>query len=208
MFNANTPAYRAEMLKKWYAATLNGRGSVESDAHQIIKFKDSHYMPVRLATGVPWWVVGCIDCREEAFRHDRHLVNGDPLSSPTSHVPVGVGPFENWFDGAAFAMKHSGMRARPDVISYLIDLEKYNGEGYHGHPNPEAPASPCPSPYLWSGTNIYTKGKFGSDGKFDPALIDLQSGCVALVKCLINLGEDLGCPLSDLTFPLVEAAPV
>jgi lysozyme family protein len=41
----------------------------------------------------------------------------------------------------------------------LHRLEGFNGYGYRKfHPN-------VPSPYLWSGSNHYTRGKYIADGK-------------------------------------------
>lgn len=201
MFNPHAPAYRAEMIKKWYAAKLNGKSSVESDAYQVLKFK-TIYDPVQAATNVPWWLVGCFDCREESFRHDRNLCNGDPLSQPTTHVPKGIGPFATWSEGAIYAMQYDHLAGQTlDLIGWLIEAERYNGEGYHNHVNPAAPSMPEPSPYLWSGTSIYTKGKYAADGLWNPNLADQQSGVCAIVKVLLSLQTDLGVTISG-DFPL------
>jgi hypothetical protein len=40
-----------------------------------------------------------------------------------------------------------------------------------------------PSPYIWSGTDQYEKGKYTSDGKYDPAeAVDEQLGCAGILK--------------------------
>ncbi len=201
MFNPHTPAYRAEMLKKWYAAKLTGRSQVEADAHQVIKFRPL-YAPVEAQTGVPWWMVGCFDCREEGFNHHKALVNGDPLDRPTVHVPHGVGPFLTWSEGAVFAMKYDHLDGQQlDLLGWLIEAERYNGEGYHLHSNPVAPSTPEPSPYIWSGTSIYVRGKYRFDGEWDPNLVDAQSGVAAIMQALIGLGVDLGVQMPG-GFPL------
>ena len=45
-----------------------------------------------------------------------------------------------------------------------------------------------PSPYLWSGTNVYTRGKFVRDGVYDPNAVSAQIGAVALLKRMAALG--------------------
>ncbi|WP_339376309.1 hypothetical protein [Calothrix sp. NIES-2098] len=43
------------------------------------------------------------------------------------------------------------------------------------------------SPDLWLGTNLYTKGKYKSDGKWDADAVSAQIGVVALLKILIKV---------------------
>ena len=38
--------------------------------------------------------------------------------------------------------------------------------------------------YIFSGTNLYSKGKYGSDGKYDSNLVDKQPGVYLLIKTL------------------------
>ncbi len=52
-------------------------------------------------------------------------------------------------------------------------LERYNGLGYY-HKG-------LPSPYVWSGTDQYVKGKYVADGVFDPNAVDSQLGCAGLL---------------------------
>lgn len=196
MFNPHTQAYRLEMLHKWNAAwpTDARKYDLALDANKILKFKDEFYASVSRATGVPWWLVGCFDMREESFDHTSNLCNGDPLDRPTVHVPRGVGPFSTWSAGAIFAMHYDRLVAN-DLIGWLIEAERYNGEGYHKHTNPAAPSSPEPSPYIWSFTNVYTSGKYSSDGHWDPNLVDRQAGVAAIAKYLQSHKVDLGVPL-------------
>jgi lysozyme family protein len=196
LFNPHTPAYRAEIQSKWNAAIVN-RHQVDVDTDMVLKFKPL-YLPVQAQTGVPWWMVGIFDMREESFRHDKNLVNGDPLNRITTHVPKGIGPFtgpDAWSKAAVFAMHYSRLAVK-DLIGAIIEMERYNGEGYHSHQNPAAPSTPEPSPYIWSGTTIYVRGKYRADGVWDPHLIDQQSGGCAIMKSLLKRGIDLGLPLA------------
>lgn len=63
-----------------------------------------------------------------------------------------------------------------DLAEMLEIAEKYNGTGYRKH-NIE-------SPYVYSGTNLYTEGKFASDGEFDENLVDQQPGVYLLITSL------------------------
>jgi lysozyme family protein len=41
-----------------------------------------------------------------------------------------------------------------------------------------------PSPYLYSYTQFYEKGKYEFDGKYNPELVSKQPGVVAIMKAL------------------------
>jgi lysozyme family protein len=59
-------------------------------------------------------------------------------------------------------------------------LEKYNGFGYRNHK--------IPSPYLWAGSSIYTKGFYTSDGVFDPEAVSRQIGGMTMIKYFFDQG--------------------
>src|SRR5580658_1052004 len=84
---------RPECLKQHQAA-----------ADIMMSFKESCYDPASVKCGVPWYVIGALDCREEDFNHNGYLGNGDPLDKPTVHVPAGRGPFATWALGASDAL--------------------------------------------------------------------------------------------------------
>ena len=56
----------------------------------------------------------------------------------------------------------------------LFQFERYNGFGYR----PRG----INSPYLWSFSNHYTKGKFTADSIFDPNAISKQCGAAVLLR--------------------------
>lgn len=132
---------------------------------------------VELRTGVPWWVTAALEWRECDGSFKQCLHNGDPLPGPTVNVPAGRGPFSSWEDAAADALAYDGLtKVTPWSLPVACQwVEKFNGLGYLlKHSNQTL------SPYLWSGTNLYTKGKYASDGNFDPNLVDKQAGVVAI----------------------------
>jgi lysozyme family protein len=49
------------------------------------------------------------------------------------------------------------------------------------------------TPYLWSFTNHYTKGKFVADGKFDANAVSKQCGAAAILKLMLT-SKDLEIP--------------
>jgi lysozyme family protein len=63
-------------------------------------------------------------------------------------------------------------------IQNCLELfEKYNGMGYK--------KKGLPSPYLWSYTQFYHKGKYVKDGKYNPEAISKQPGVSAIMKELL-----------------------
>lgn len=181
---------RLDVLGFWSKASItpSKMSQVQSAANKIMSFK-SMYDEVEQATLVPWYVTGVIDMREESFNHNGYLGNGDPLNKKTVHVPRGRGPFKTWFDGAIDAFQISGWSRLPsgahwDIVTALIKLEAYNGEGYN-HMG-------IRSPYVWAATNMQQHGKYTADGHFDPNAIDSQLGCAAVLLALKQFhGVDL-----------------
>jgi lysozyme family protein len=136
----------------------------------------------------PWWLVGIIHYIECGLRFDRHLHNGDRLTAKTIRVPqgrpaVGQPPF-TFEQSALDALRLKRVNEVGDwsVARVLFLLEGYNGYGYRQyHPG-------VLSPYLWSFTNHYTKGKYTKDGHFDPECVSQQAGLGAILKCAVQLG--------------------
>jgi lysozyme family protein len=62
----------------------------------------------------------------------------------------------------------------------LYRFEKYNGFGYRRRG--------IVSPYLWSFSNQYTKGKYIADGKWSSEAVSRQCGAALLVKELVAQG--------------------
>jgi lysozyme family protein len=63
----------------------------------------------------------------------------------------------------------------------LYRLEAYNGLGYRG--------LGVPTPYLWSFSNHYERGKFVADGKFSATAKSQQCGAAVMLKLLTDAGE-------------------
>ena len=128
----------------------------------------ARYEKVASAVGMPWYVVAVIHSMEAGGDFTRHLHNGDPLTARTTHVPAGrprtgKPPF-TWEASAIDALTYQGFGNWKDwsVPGTLYKLEGYNGFGYRDH-HPQVL-----SPYLWSFSNHYARGKYVADGRFSP----------------------------------------
>ena len=149
------------------------------------------YQFIQKETGVPWQVVAGIHGLEASFNFNSYLHNGDKLGIKTTHVPKGIGPLFTW-EASAIDVLH---RRHVEKIKHwsipvcLKFCEAYNGLGVlNKHPETN-------SPYLWSFTNLYTKGKYVADGKYDPNAVSKQVGVAALFLVLKN-DKLLDIPLS------------
>ncbi len=172
----------------------------------------ARYQKVGKAVGIPWYVVGIIHSLEASGDFTRHLHNGDPLTARTVHVPAGrpktgKPPF-TWEQSAIDALRGRGLGAWTDwtVPGTLYQLEAYNGFGYRDHhPN-------VPSPYLWSFSNHYTRGKYVADGRFSPAAVSQQVGAALLLKQLAStdgrVAIERGPRILQLANPRVTGADV
>lgn len=182
-----------EYARLWDTASLTK--SPAWGTSRVKKFK-KEYDKVEKATGMPWFVVGSIHCLEASFSFDKHLHNGDSLKAKTRRVPAGRPlngrpPFD-WHESAIDAIKFNAGHRKVhlevfpwhDVANVLWFLEGYNGWGYRKH-HPDTL-----SPYLWSFTNHYTKGKYVADGKWSSSAVSSQIGAAAMMKGLeIEFGK-------------------
>lgn len=143
------------------------------------------YEQVEAATQVPWYVIAAIHSLEGSLNFKTHLHNGDPLTGKTVHVPKGrppgTPPF-TWEASAADALTFDNMKGVKNwtLAVILFKLEGFNGFGYR------TKHQDVLTPYLWSFTNHYEKGKFVADGKFDPNAVSQQVGAAAILKALTD----------------------
>ena len=121
---------------------------------------------------------------ESSMNFKRHLHNGDPLSGRTIRVPAGrplagTPPF-TWDESASDALILRKINQWKDwtIEGTLYQIEGYNGWGYRLH-HPSVL-----SPYLWSFSNHYIKGKYIADGTWSDTAISNQCGAAVLLKYL------------------------
>ena len=141
-----------------------------------------------LKTIVPWFVIAAMHYLEDNLEFDKHLANGDPLTRRTVHVPKGRPPGGRppftWEQSAADILRFKGFDTWTDwtLPGILYRLEDYNGWGYReDHPT-------VLTPYLWSFSSLYTKGKFDGDGHFNKNLVSSQCGAAVLFKRMAATG--------------------
>jgi len=140
----------------------------------------ARYEAIANAIKVPWYFTGIVHNLEGGSNFATHLHNGDRLTARTVNVPAGyprtgTPPF-TWEVSAIDALKLQKLDQWTDwsLPATLYQFERYNGFGYR----PKG----INSPYLWSFSNQYTKGKFTADGIFDPNAISKQCGAAVLLR--------------------------
>jgi lysozyme family protein/peptidoglycan hydrolase-like protein with peptidoglycan-binding domain len=143
------------------------------------------YEAIATAASVPWFMVAAIHSLEGGLNFKTHLHNGDPLTARTVNEPAGrpkngSPPFtfeESAIDALAF--DKVAVNLEPTFAGICFKLEGFNGFrsrelGIH-------------TPYLWSFSNHYTKGKFVKDGVFDPNAVSKQCGSAVILLRLLGM---------------------
>lgn len=190
MAKGSVPAAAAAQYRSRYASLQVRPERVT----QIDRYIDSivasrpRYEAVQAATGVPWYVVGVIHLLESSLNFSKHLHNGDPLTARTVHVPAdrpaapprsGSLPY-TWEESAEDALSRFRSWRNWGVAGALYQLERYNGWGYQSRG--------VPSPYLYSFSDQYEKGKYAADGVYDPDLVSRQAGAATVLKRMEQRG--------------------
>lgn len=172
-------------VDRWKRASVPNQHAPKVDA--IVARVLAHrgrYEAVSRDTGVPWFVIAGLHNMEASGSFTKHLHEGSPLAGRTRWVPKGrpvsgKPPF-TWEFSAADALRYDRMSEVNwrSLDSALYACERYNGTGYlKYHPD-------VPTPYLWSHTSIYTRGKYIADGKWSSTAISAQTGVAAIWKRL------------------------
>jgi len=149
---------------------------------QRLQTKSASYKALGEALGIPWFFIGIIHMLEANMNFSGHLHNGDPLTARTVRVPAGrplagTPPFR-WEESARDALQMKGFVGQADwsVARMLHRWEGYNGFGYR--------LKGLATPYLWSFSPLYEKGRFVRDHVFDPEAVSKQCGAAVLLKAL------------------------
>jgi lysozyme family protein len=172
-----------------------------ADVRQVVNTITTNRGRYEAATATmttPWWFVALIHAMESSLRFDRHLHNGDRLTGRTTHYPPGR-PYANpradpaqgpsatnpytWEESADDILRAKRLHTWTDwtIRAALYKLEQYNGWGYRKyHPG-------VLSPYLWSYTNHYTKGKYVADGKWNADAVSRQPGAAAILRVMVDM---------------------
>jgi lysozyme family protein len=179
-------ALKAANEKRWANAKLMRGPEFAPVAKRLVAAKQS-YLTVSARTGIPYPFIAVTHQRESGQDWSRSLAQGDPWNHVSTHVPAGRGPFNSWEEAAYDALVNCGPYAARNkdwsIGGTLAKLEQYNGLGYLSRG--------LPSPYIWSGTDQYNKGKYVADGVFDPGTVDKQLGCAGLIMAMMQLDPSI-----------------
>lgn len=173
--------------------TLTGSVLISNVAAEVNKLVDqifknrvryqaiSSYFP----NPIRWYHVGIIHYLECDLDFSKYLGNGQPLNKKTTIVPVGRGPFETFEEGAVDAIRVDKLDQVTDwsIGNTLYILEGFNGYGYSKFHD-------CNSPYLYSGSNQYTAGKYVKDGLYNKNTVSAQIGAALLLKEILKRLSD------------------
>ncbi|MEQ1497744.1 MAG: hypothetical protein ABL914_03715 [Novosphingobium sp.] len=174
----------------WFgAAEIRPKHRESTDWHlTMMRQSRSRYAALGKQVGVPWQFIAAIHGLEASFNFRAHMHNGDyPLHQRTRQVPAGRPrawlPPSSWEASALDALRLLGFTGQSDwsVPRMLHRLEAYNGFGYRH--------SKRASPYLWSFSTLYERGKFVADGRYDPKARSQQCGAAVMLKLLDLAGE-------------------
>lgn len=139
--------------------------------------------------GVPAAILYCLHQRESSGSFLCHPHEGSPLTQRTRFVPKGRLPnkpppytFEQSAEDAYYICDKLDQVPWKNRAAALQGVESFNGLGYQKF------HQDVPSPYLWSGTTVYSRGKYTGDGRFDANARDKQLGVVAILKRFEQLG--------------------
>jgi lysozyme family protein len=140
----------------------------------------SRYEALANRVEIPWHFIGITHSLEAGCDFNKHLHNGDPLTARTVQIPknrpkTGNPPF-TWEFSAEDALSDLAGWNDWTVPGCFYKLEGYNGYGYH--------SKDINSPYLWSFSNHYTKGKFIADKIYSPTAVSKQCGAAILLRRL------------------------
>ena len=180
-----TKTLSKEYVDLWRSCAIRPARVAEVDAivNRMVDHKD-RYTTIGRPHGVPWHVIAAIHQLEGSGSFKTHLHNGDPLTARTVNDPkgrpkVGRPPF-TFEASAADALEFEGLDAWKNwtLPGVLFVLERFNGFAYRGRK--------IHSPYLWSFSNQYSKGKFIGDHKFSANAVSEQCGAAVLLKQMVK----------------------
>jgi len=197
-----TEELRKEYQQLFDTMKIEDSDFFDSQIKRIFNFKDE-YQAVEFETGVPWFVVSCIHALEAGLDFTKKIKNGQYWNKRTTWVPKGLGPWNSWHESSVEAMKMLNDKMKKilgesftwDVPAICYAFEYHNGWGYrkyHSH---------VKSPYLWSMSNHYVKGKYVADGKWDDNAVSKQIGAMVYIK---EIMERRG----PVAVPPVEPQPI
>lgn len=189
-----TPALAAEYRRLFAKAAVRPAwvNRMKKAAQIVYRGKD-RYEKIAARFGCPWPLIGVIHKMEGDCNFTTHLHNGNPLTDRTYEVPAGRpvkgSPPFSWEESAidAIEMKGWGKITKWTLERAMFELERYNGFGYRlYHPT-------VLTPYLFSGTVLYTAGKYVKDGPqgWRSDAVSGQTGALGILLALAEIDPSL-----------------
>ncbi|MFZ4808557.1 MAG: hypothetical protein ACOYLQ_14975 [Hyphomicrobiaceae bacterium] len=158
----------------WYVSKL-----LEDDNRKL-------YQQLEDQVCVPWYFVGIIHGLECSFNFRAHLHNGDPLRGKTVQVPKNRptpwNPPSDWVSSAKDSLAYEKF---VDLEDWSLPRMLFRWEAYNGF---RSRANGINTPYLWSFSNHYMRGKFVADNVWDANAVSKQCGAAVMLKALLARG--------------------
>lgn len=183
LLSENTRRWNSMVVKPQFAAAgrkFAARALRHKDAYVAL----SEAIKTLYNKHVPWWFIPLVHERECVGGVDNwtcNIAQGWAFNQKSKNKPYN-GPFSSWRVAAIQALVNEAPHAASNTNwsggGLLTIGEQYNGLGYANKGRP--------SPYVWSGTNQYVKGKYVADGKYDPNAVDSQLGMAVALKMLME----------------------
>lgn len=187
-FNVLAPEYTSLLAAMKINTSRASQLSSRADA--ILGLASHHadeWAEVFATTAVPkLWGLASFE-RESGSDYACSPAQGDRWDRRSIHVPSGLGPYPNWGAScvAAYRIDHLDLIGEKgwtwDRACY--DGELFNGFGPRNHGRHTG--------YLWAWSNIYTGGKYVSDGVWSPTTFDQQCGMAPLMMEMLRLDPSL-----------------
>lgn len=173
----------SEMLDL-YEICDDWKGRVVQEADALIK-NSNRYLVVQQATGVDWELIASLHNLESGGDFAKTIRDGGAIRAATWEADT-INALKE--QGVTDAFKNNPVDSQKEEFACWI-AEKWNGFAYRKY-------NYGPTPYLWSGTNFYVKGKYVADGKYDPNAVSKQVGFVPLYMELrgASHSDDVGPP--------------
>jgi lysozyme family protein len=180
-----------------------------SVAQQVFKIateirKEKRYFEVERDTGVSASLVGAIHQLESGRNFNTHLHNGDSLSRKTRRSPAGRPPGKapfTWLESAIDAVDYDELTLSSSKAEQCKSAVRYNGLGYEKHG--------VVSPYGFTGSQFYKRGKYVSDGRYSPNTVSTQIGVCVILKEIERLDKlDIAPMPVKPTLPVTERTVV
>lgn len=159
-------------------------------AYYVSKLEDAgnrrRWYEVAREACCPWYFVAIIHALEGSFNFGAHLHNGDSLRARTKLIPSGRPekwlPPSDWESSALDALRIKNYHDQED---WSLARTCYRWEAYNGW---RSRRNGINTPYLWSFSQHYSKGKFVADNVWDPNAVSKQAGCAVLLRVLVDKG--------------------